>query len=131
MSYLIDTHVLIHLGTGEAKRLSDRVIEIYSNTANNLYISQISYWEMAIKINIGKLFIPIGLRNIILQTRLIGIEMIPIKNSHILFYENLQIMDNHKDPFDRLIVSAAIAEDLSIISSDTKFDLYETINRIW
>jgi len=86
---------------------------------------------MAIKINIGKLHIPIGLQNVIVQSQQAGIEPISIQNPHILYYQSLEIKEKHKDPFDRFIISTALCEDLKILSSDSKFDLYEPVERIW
>jgi len=62
MNYLIDTNVLIFLGCGYEDRIGKKAFEIYTSPKSNIYISQISFWEIAIKINVGKLNIPIGLR---------------------------------------------------------------------
>jgi len=54
-----------------------------------------------------------------------------VQNSHILYYQSLDVKENHKDPFDRYIVSTAISENLKILSSDKRFDLYEAVERVW
>ena len=131
MNYLIDTNVLIFLGCGYEERISKKALEIYSSPESNIFISQISFWEMAIKINIGKLTIPIGLKNVINNTRQAGIDTIPVKNSHILYYQTLEIHEKHKDPFDRFIIATALCEDMKIISSDAQFDYYLKVDRIW
>lgn len=131
MNYIIDTNVLIYLGCGYEERIGERALEIYRSPEAKLFISQISFWEMAIKINIGKLFIPIGLKNIIIHTNQAGIDTIPVKNAHILFYQSLEIHENHKDPFDRFIISTSLYEDMKIITSDPKFDEYSRVTRIW
>lgn len=69
MRVLLDTHVLIYLGCGYTDRIGKKALKIYKDPESRVSISQISFWEMAIKINIGKLVIPIGLKNLILQTR--------------------------------------------------------------
>ena len=86
---------------------------------------------MAIKINIGKLIIPIGLKNVIALTRQAGIDAIPVRNSHILCYQSPEVHEKHKDPFDRYIISAALCEEMKIISGDSQFDLYPNVIRIW
>jgi PIN domain nuclease of toxin-antitoxin system len=131
MKYLLDTHVLIYLGCEETEEIGKRALEVYKNPDTQLFVSQISYWEMAIKMNIGKLHIPIGLQNIIVLSRQVGIETISVKNSHILYYQSLEVQQKHKDPFDRYIISTAASENLILLSSDTKFDLYPMIQRIW
>ncbi|OGL48322.1 MAG: hypothetical protein A2161_12645 [Candidatus Schekmanbacteria bacterium RBG_13_48_7] len=131
MKYLLDTQVLIFLGCGYEERISQKVLNIYKSSDEKIFISQISFWEIAIKINIGKLHIPIGLRNVMIYTGQAGIEMIPVSNSHILQYENLEIHENHKDPFDRFIISVALCEKMKIMSNDSQFDTYKNITRIW
>jgi len=131
MKYLLDTQVLIFLGCGYQDRVSQRVLEIYQSPESKIFISQISYWEIAIKINIGKLHIPIGLRNVMMCTKQAGIEMIPVDNSHILCYQDLELHENHKDPFDRLIIAVSLYEKLKILSNDTQFDAYKQVTRIW
>jgi PIN domain nuclease of toxin-antitoxin system len=131
MSYLLDTHVLIFLGCGEIDRVGKKALGIYQNPDSRIFVSQMSFWEIAIKVNIDKLHIPIGLQNVIVQSQLAGIETISIQNSHILYYQSLEVKGAHKDPFDRFLVSTALCEDLKILSSDGKFDLYEPVTRIW
>ncbi len=131
MKYLLDTHVLLYLGCNELNQVGKSAREIYQNPKTEIFISQISYWEMAIKINIGKLSIPIGLKNLVTLSTQAGIEMIPVKNVHIFHYQTLPRFDNHKDPFDRFIISTAQTEHLPILSSDEKFDLYSDVKRIW
>jgi len=131
MRYLLDTHVLIFLGCGYENLIGQKALEIYKTAESDIFISQISFWEMAIKINIGKLHIPSGLQNVMLSTGQAGIKMIPVENSHILHYQNLDKYKRHKDPFDRYLVSVAICEKMSILSNDTRLDLYKDTNRIW
>ena len=131
MKYLLDTHVLIYLGCGDDDQIGKKALEIYKDPDAQIFVSQISFWEMAIKINIGKLHIPIGLPNVINQTQQAGIETVSVQNSHILYYQSLDVVENHKDPFDRYIIATAISEDLKILSSNKKFDLYQAIVRVW
>lgn len=122
---------MIYFGCGYAHRIGATALEIIQNPEIALSVSRISFWEIAIKINIGKLHIPIGLKNVIEMTRQAGIEIVPIKDSHIVFYQTLEGKSDHKDPFDRYIISTAICEEAKIISSDSKFDLYGNIERFW
>ncbi|MFH2132820.1 MAG: type II toxin-antitoxin system VapC family toxin, partial [bacterium] len=128
---LLDTHVLIYLGCGYSNQIGKKALEIYKDPDTQIFVSQISFWEIAVKINIGKLHIPIGLQNVIIQSQQAGIETISVQNSHILFYQSLDVKENHKDPFDRYIIATAISEDLKILSSDKKFDLYQAVVRVW
>jgi len=131
MNCLLDTHVLIYLGCGKTDRVGRRALEAYADPGSQIYVSQISFWEMAIKINIGKLHIPIGLKNVLVLSQQAGIQTIPVNNNHILNYQSLQVLDTHKDPFDRYLVATALSEKFHIVSSEQKFDLYDGITRIW
>ena len=78
MNCILDTHVLIFFGCGYDNRIGRKALDVYKDPKSKIFISQISFWEMAIKINIGKLKIPIGLKNVIIHTRQAGIETIPV-----------------------------------------------------
>ena len=129
--FLLDTAALIYFGCGYERRIGNAALEVFKNPASKLFISQISYWELAIKINIGKLEIPIGLKNLMVLTKEAGIEMIPLENKHIIFYETLEVHEIHKDPFDRYIISTSLCENMKILSNDSKFDIYSGVTRIW
>ncbi len=131
MSFLLDTHALLYFGCDYREKIGKGALEIFRNPDSKLFVSQIAYWELAIKINIGKLDIPIGLESLMVLTKEAGIEMIPMNNRHILQYQSLEIQESHKDPFDRYIVSTALCEDMKILSCDSKFDLYGSAIRIW
>lgn len=100
-SYLIDTQIFIWSLIAPSK-LTPIVKQIVEN--NLIYVSQISLFEIAIKQKIGKLpelNIPIAE---LLQ--LIGNDnfiVLPLKNQHLISYNELPIFDEHKDPFDRLL----------------------------
>ena len=51
-------------------------------------------------------------------------HFLPISHTHFLSYDSIPLFDNHKDPFDRLIIATALSENLTIISADEKFKLY-------
>jgi PIN domain nuclease of toxin-antitoxin system len=60
------------------------------------------------------------------------IQILPISAQHIFMYQNIPIVEDHKDPFDKLIIATAITEDLDIITADAKFVYYkDLINTIW
>ncbi len=131
MKYLLDTRALIYLGSGYEDKIGEKALKIYKSEKNEIYISQISFWEMSIKINIGKLHISIGLKNVMVLSSEAGIEMLPVSNAHILQYHTLDVKNNHKDPFDRYIIAVALYEDMIIISNDKNFDQYENVKRVW
>jgi len=128
MKYLIDTHTLLWIVTKNQK-LSDRARELFLNTENLIFFSLASLWEMAIKISLNKLFLEEPLKDFI-QTQIKGndIKILNIEINHILSLENLPYY--HRDPFDRLLITQSMNENIPILSSDKVFDLYP-IKRIW
>jgi len=128
VNYLIDTHAFLWIVANNSK-LSNRVKALFLDSENLLHLSMASIWEMAIKISLNKLSIGQPLQHF-LQINLKGndIEILNIKVAHILLLENLTFY--HRDPFDRLIISQSISENIPIISADKAFDFYP-IERIW
>lgn len=131
MNYLLDTHALIWYASASTQ-LSLNAREIIENTENNIFISIISLFELSIKFNIGKLetthrisdFFDIAHRN--------NISILSINKEHLSQYTLLPLFDNHKDPFDKLIIATAMIENLTIVTTDRKFELYkEMVGIIW
>ncbi len=128
MKFLIDTHTLLWIVTDD-KKLSETANKLYLNSDNLIFVSLASIWEMAIKISIRKLSIEEPLNDFI-QNQIKGndIRILNIEIEHILRLENLPFY--HRDPFDRLIISQSMSENIPVLSSDKVFDRYP-IKRIW
>ena len=128
MKYLLDTHTLLWIIADDSV-LGENTRSIYLNEMNEICLSMASIWEMAIKISLGKLQIPGSLPEFV-KTHIRGnkIDVMPIELKHLYQLENLTFF--HRDPFDRLIISQAIVENLPILSQDKEFDNY-SIQRIW
>jgi PIN domain nuclease of toxin-antitoxin system len=103
------------------------------NEISNLYISQISLLEIAIKLNIGKLVgFKITMGDFIKLIKETRIEILPVKNEHIAAYSIFNFHIEHRDPFDRYIIATSYVEQKAIITCDEKFDFYsEKIEIIW
>jgi PIN domain nuclease of toxin-antitoxin system len=110
--------------------LSADVVNLINNPTNKLYVSMTSFYEISIKINIGKLEIKNSLIDFYEQTILNQINVLPIEENHLEVLSNLPLKPNHKDPFDRLIIATAIAENCVVISADNKFQLYKDLIKI-
>lgn len=105
-----------------------KALDIIKETNNQLFVSAASFWEVAIKLSLEKLTLPVGLEQFMEETLANNIEILGIEIGHILQVASLPF--HHRDPFDRLIISQSIVEGLPILSSDDKFSLYQ-VNRIW
>jgi PIN domain nuclease of toxin-antitoxin system len=125
--YLFDTQALIWYFDGNPA-LPDSISKIISETQNIVMVSRASFWELSIKISIGKLRLSLELGQIMESCEKAGFGILGIENEHILQLKNLE--HHHRDPFDRMLISQCLAEDMNIISSDQAFDFYP-IQRIW
>jgi PIN domain nuclease of toxin-antitoxin system len=126
--YLLDTHTIIDY-LREPEKLTHKAEKILFNDKDTIVVSMASFWEMGIKLSIGKLKLNSSLKDI--ATTLIrdySFEILQIKFEHIYKQQNLEFY--HKDPFDRLIIAQSLVEKLPIISCDSVFDQYK-VQRIW
>jgi PIN domain nuclease of toxin-antitoxin system len=96
-----------------------KIRELIDDRNNQIYLSIASLWEMAIKVNIGKLKINQPFEVIVP----IEISLLPIRFQHL--NSLISLPQNHKDPFDRLIISQAISEKLNVLSVDENFKYYD------
>ena len=121
MTILIDTHSLIWYIEGD-RQLSKKAISILENTQNQKFISKVSLWEMAIKISIGKL--KISLTFAALEKFLEEHAFIILDYDFNHLSTLLTLPFHHSDPFDRLIISQAITDKLTVLTKDKLFSNY-------
>ena len=121
MKYLLDTHAIIWIFE-DAPQISSKVKDIIRDTDNKIFISSVSLWEIAIKVNLNKLDLKIELHELLMIIKNSEIVVIQIEDAFLEKLSSLPYI--HKDPFDRLIVSSAIIEDLIIITSDENIRKY-------
>jgi PIN domain nuclease of toxin-antitoxin system len=127
MKLLIDTHTFLWF-IHDDPNLSDRAASLLESDAD-LLLSTASLWEIAIKVNLQKLTLPDTYEIFIPhQIQINSIEILPIEMEHLAVAVKLPL--HHRDPFDRLLISQAIAEQIAIASIDQKFDSY-AIDRLW
>jgi PIN domain nuclease of toxin-antitoxin system len=113
---------------GDAQ-LSSTARSLIEDVATTKLVSPAVYWELAIKISIGKYklnepfesFLDRG----IIQN---GFQILPIEPRHAAELTTLPF--HHRDPFDRLIIAQAIIEQIPVISADIAFDDY-SVKRLW
>ncbi|NJL10316.1 MAG: type II toxin-antitoxin system VapC family toxin [Calothrix sp. SM1_7_51] len=128
MKVLLDTHAFLWylLGDPNLSLKSKHIID----TKENLYFSIVSLWEIAIKINIGKLQIYRPIEDLSKELQHTNVQILPILAQDIELYSTLNFPSNHRDPFDRMLIVQAINLSLVVISTDVKFDAYP-IQRLW
>ncbi|MBY0434404.1 MAG: type II toxin-antitoxin system VapC family toxin [Cyclobacteriaceae bacterium] len=127
MNVLLDTHSLLWMAEGD-NRLSALARAEIENRNNLRFVSIASYWEMAIKLQLGKLQLKKGLRSVIDFATQLGVKTLTIDIQHIELLKELKSI--HRDPFDRMLVAQATHEDLVIITIDKNIKQYP-IKTIW
>lgn len=127
MSFLLDTHVFLWFVSGD-KQLPKSILDKIKDINTPCFLSSASLWEITIKKQIGKLKLEITLNELFDYIQRNQIEVLQTNFDHLLILENLP--KHHGDPFDRLIISQAIAEDLIIITRDKLFKKYK-VNQQW
>ncbi|RZL31000.1 MAG: type II toxin-antitoxin system VapC family toxin [Pedobacter sp.] len=122
MAFLLDTHAFLWFVAGD-KQLPLSIKSELIDINQPCFLSIASLWEIAIKKQIGKLELNIGFNELFRFAERNQIEIISINETHLSTLLNLEFI--HNDPFDRIIVSQAIAEDLVLISKDHKLKKYK------
>ena len=128
MKFLLDTHTFLWSVLNQPE-LSSIAHDLIIDPNHDILLSPATYWEIAIKISIGKYQLPgpyEAWMNQQLLTNTFGI--LPITIAHTAIIINLPF--HHKDPFDRLLIAQAIVENIPIISADGIFDSYP-VDQIW
>lgn len=128
MRVLLDTHALLWFLLADHK-LSQRAQGMISDAETVVEISPASYWEIAIKISLGKyeLLEPYA-QFMERELRISDFSILPILPRHTALLTNLPF--HHRDPFDRLLIAQSMAEAIPLVSCDQNFDAY-AISRIW
>jgi PIN domain nuclease of toxin-antitoxin system len=127
MKIIIDTHTFLWF-INDSPELPNDLAELLESPID-VAISVGSLWEIAIKVGLNKLNIGDDYQAFIAyHLSANNIDILPITIQHLSIIS--QLPQHHKDPFDRLIIAQAIAENIPVISIDKKFDLYP-IQRQW
>ncbi|QZP19285.1 type II toxin-antitoxin system VapC family toxin [Pseudomonas sp. DR208] len=121
MRVLLGTHILLWTLT-EDPRLSGKARKLIENAAE-IYISAATFWEMAIKVGLGKLAVDLDeIREYCLES---GFVELPVTSEHAIAVKDLE--HHHKDPFDRLIVATAMSEPMRLLTADPHIAQYTSL----
>jgi PIN domain nuclease of toxin-antitoxin system len=126
MAILLDTQAFLWWVTDD-RRLSKRAARAIA--ATGCLLSVASCWEMAIKASLGKLSLPGAVDRFVQeQIEVNGFNLLAVSLEHVSGAAALPF--HHRDPFDRLLAAQALADDLSVVSSDPIFRRYG-VTRVW
>ena len=128
MRFLLDTHAFLWFILDDPQ-LNAATRELIADPANEVAVSPASYWEIAIKIRLGKYTLPSPYQQFMeTQIEVNDFQILAIQPKHTALLTTMPM--HHKDPFDRLIVAQALAEDMPLASVDNQLDAYG-VRRFW
>ena len=124
MNYLLDTHTLIW-AISDQEKFSAQVIQAFNEPENTFFVSTISFWEISLKLSVGKLsidgIIPDEIPALALKS---GFQIISLSPEESATYYKLKVT-NHKDPFDRMLIWQAIQRNMVFITKDKSIPEYK------
>ena len=118
MNLLLDTHVLLWW-FDDPTLLSEQALISIKDTNNEVIVSVVSAWEIAIKKTLGKLEAPDNLKQMIGDA---GFTLMSINYEHVWEVQDLPF--HHDDPFDRLLVAQTKVENLMLVTRDSRMGAY-------
>jgi PIN domain nuclease of toxin-antitoxin system len=128
-SLLLDTCVFIWV----VEESSNLPLKVKSKIekAENIFVSIVSFWEIAMKSRKEKILFSCEFNEIEAGFQNTDFELLPISIEDTIRFYNLPLYrQDHKDPFDRLLISQALTRSLPLVTSDSKFNDYP-IEKIW
>lgn len=119
MKLLLDTHILLRW-LSAAPQLSEKARHLIAAQENVVFISAVSIWEIRIKEALGKIKIPTDFEE---QLNLEPFEKLSVTCSHAHALKKLPL--SHRDPFDRMLITQALIEDITLVTHDESVGLYD------
>jgi len=116
---VLDTHVALWVLAAD-ERLSQRAAELLGDPGQEVLLSAVVLWEVAMERSLGKLVAPEGFADRLLEAGAVGL---PVALEHARQMEALPW--HHRDPFDRMLIAQARLEGASIVSGDVALQDYE------
>ena len=130
MKILLDTHILIWYFNGEEKFLK-KALPLITNEENEIYYSPLSIYEIDNKRAKHPDKISSDGADIANRCQKVGIKVLPFNEKHALEFVNLKRRENtppHNDPFDKMMLCQAIAENMQFMTHDNRIAEYDTPN---
>jgi PIN domain nuclease of toxin-antitoxin system len=122
VTYLLDTGVWLW-SVGEPTRISSKAREVIVDTKEDVFLSAVTSWEVAIKAGSGKLRLPEP-PDLYVPRRMASQGLRPLAVSHRHALAVFALPDHHRDPFDRLLIAQAQVENMTLITADRMVERY-------
>ncbi len=126
MRLLLDTHLVLWWEAGSTSLPAP--LRSLVDQADAVFVSRASLWEIAVKVSIGKLRLDIEKFAGNIEKH--GFEWLDIRNTHLIAVAALPLLDDHKDPFERLLVAQGRAEPLLFLTSERRLAAYGEMVRV-
>ena len=124
MNYLLDTHYVLWT-LFEPTKINKKIKLILEDENDQKFVSGISLWEISLKFSLGKLELEgTNPDEILEKIKESGFTLLEVENTVLASYYKLPKKENHRDPFDRMLIWQAIANDFMFVTSDSKIEAY-------
>ena len=128
MDLLVDTHAFLWWATGD-DRLPRPLGRLLREPDNDVFVSAISMWEIAVKARAGKLPLPMPVWEFVAEARVrLEALALPFEESAVVHLNKLP--EHHRDPFDRMLICQAIEHELTLVTGDERIRRYP-IKTLW
>ena len=128
MRVLLDTQVWLWMRNAPT-RLSAKTRRILTNERNELVLSAVTPWEIAIKVSLGKLKVPCSVEEFV-STRAAATRVTPLPITQVHAIASTELPLHHRDPFDRVLVAQSRLEGIPLVSNDEVFERYD-VEVLW
>ena len=133
MIYLLDTHTFIWTVL-KTDKLSQNCKDIIFSKSNEICVSTVSFWEISLKARMKKFsFENLSIKMLPQFAKEMDFTVIDIQENETITFHELPLKENHKDPFDRMLIWQAITKNMTLISKDELFKQYKKdgLKLIW
>ena len=127
MRYLLDTHTAFWEFAGSSE-LPDKVKRVIDNSDNKIFVSIVSAWEIAIKRSLNRETSLCSVAEFFDEVAASGFDLLALEPHHVRLIETMPY--HHRDPFDRLLIATAMAEDMTFLSADENVPKYD-VKWLW
>ena len=128
MRLLLDTSTFLWIASG-SPRLSKHAAQLFSDPANDVFLSAVSAWEIALKHSLGTLRLPAPpIEFIPFQREAHGITALPLTEEDVVYLPKIPKL--HRDPFDRMLICQAVMNGLAVLTPDELVSQYP-IRTLW
>jgi PIN domain nuclease of toxin-antitoxin system len=124
---LLDTQVLFLIGMEGGPAIPPRVRRVLDDPYSERFISSVSIAEIAVKIQSGKIRMRLADVDQLLDN--FALKHMAFNHRHAECMHSMPL--HHPDPFDRMIIATALAEDITLIGSDRNFVKYKGLKTLW